>query len=201
MAGLRERKKRATRLAIRDAGMRLFAERGFTATTVDEIAEAADVSRATVFSYFPAKEDIVFGDAPSAVESLAAGLRERADGQGTIAGVRAWVGELTGWLEPELELQLRLVREVPVVAARRLQIYGDIERVIADALEVELGPGRQLAARLAAASMMAALRLTEETAVRRMEQQDGALADAEIATLLDDAVAFAEAGIAVVSGD
>ena len=123
-------------------------------------------------------------------------------GPGTIAGVRAWVGELTGWLEPELELQLRLVREVPVVAARRLKIYGDIERVIADALEVELGPGRQLAARLAAASMMAALRLSDRRRPRcsAMEEQDGALADSEIATLLDDAVAFAEAGIAVASG-
>ena len=56
--------------------------------------------------------------------------------------------------------------------------------MIADALERELGPERQLAARLAAASMMAALRLIEETAAARMEQQDRALTDAEIAALL-----------------
>ncbi len=77
MPGLRERKKAATRLAIRDAGMRLFDERGFGGTTVDDIAEAAGVSRATVFTYFPTKEEIVFGDAASAVEGLAARLRER----------------------------------------------------------------------------------------------------------------------------
>ena len=77
MAGLRERKKLATRLAIHEAGMQLFAERGFAATTVDEIAEAAGVSRATVFSYFPSKEEIVFGDAAAAVDLLAARLRER----------------------------------------------------------------------------------------------------------------------------
>ena len=72
MAGLRERKKLATRLAIHEAGMQLFAEHGFTATTVDAIADAAGVSRATVFTYFPTKEEIVFGDAAAAVDALAA---------------------------------------------------------------------------------------------------------------------------------
>ena len=68
MSGLRERKKQATRLAIRDAAMRCSRSTGFARTTFDRIAEAADVSRATVFSYFPTKEDIVFGDAAAAVE-------------------------------------------------------------------------------------------------------------------------------------
>jgi AcrR family transcriptional regulator len=199
MAGLRERKKRATRLAIRDAGMRLFGEQGFAATTIDQIADAADVSRATVFSYFPTKEDIVFGDTPAAIDLLASVLRARAAGQNALAAVRAWVGQLTGWLEPELVLQLRLVREVQIVGARRLQHYGRIESTIADALELELGPDQQLAARLAASSMMAALRMVEETAAARMEQQGRALSDAEIAALLDGAVAFAEAGIAAVA--
>jgi AcrR family transcriptional regulator len=200
MAGLRERKKRATRLAIHDAGMRLFAEQGFTATTIDAIAEAADVSRATVFSYFPTKEDIVFGDAPSAIDSLAARLRERADEEGTIATVQAWVGELTGWLQPDLVLRRRLGREVPVVGARQLQLYDAVERTVADALEQELGPDRQLAARLAAASMIAALRTAEEIAAARMEQRGRELADSEIATLLHDAAAFVKAGIAAISG-
>ena len=55
--------------------------------------------------------------------------------------MRAWLGELGGWLEPELILQLRLGREVPAVGARRLQLNRDIEAVIATALEAELGPG------------------------------------------------------------
>src|SRR5262245_46277860 len=108
--------------------MELFAERGFGATTVDDIAEAAGVSRATVFSYFATKEEIVFGDAASAVDALEARLRE---GEATIPAVRAWIEELTGWLEPELLLQLRLREEAPTVAARRLQISNAIEDVIA----------------------------------------------------------------------
>jgi AcrR family transcriptional regulator len=196
MTGLRERKKRAARIAIRDAGMRLFAERGFTATTIDQIAAAADVSRATVFSYFPTKEDIVFGDAPSAIEGLAVVLRS-AD-RGAIATVRAWLGQLTGWIEPELVLQLRLARDVPSVGARRLQLRRDIERSVADALEAELGPGEQLAARLAAAALVAGLEIAEETAAARMDEQDRALTAVEIDRLLDAAVAFAEAGMAAL---
>jgi AcrR family transcriptional regulator len=200
VTGLRERKKAATRAAIHDAAMELFAEQGFAATTIDRIAEAADVSRATVFSYFPTKEDIVFGDAPLAIEALSATLRERAGGDAdTFAVVRGWLGQLSGWFEPGLVLQLQLVRDVPVVGARRLQHYGDIERVVADALADDLGPGRELAARLAAASLLAALRIVEESAAARMEQQERALSDAEIGALLDDAMRFARAGIAAVA--
>ena len=200
MAGLRERKKLATRNAIREAGMRLFAEHGFAGTTIDQIAEEADVSRATVFSYFATKEDIVFGDAPMAVEVLATRLRERDPGESTIAATFAWLGDLQGWIEPELALQLRLAREVPVVGARRLQISKAIERVIAGSLETELGPGEHLAARLAAAALMAALETAEETAVARMEHHERVLSPEEVARLLDDAGAFVEAGIAAVAG-
>jgi AcrR family transcriptional regulator len=198
MAGLRERKKLATRIAIRDAAMALFAERGFTGTTMDQIAEAADVSRATVFTYFVTKEDIVHGDATAAIDALAAALRENA-GNGTIATVREWLGQLGGWIEPELVLQLKLAREVPVVGARRLQLHGEIERVIAEALAAELGPRDQLAAQLAAAALVAAVRTAEETAASRMEQKKRALTERETGELLDSAVAFVEAGISALA--
>jgi AcrR family transcriptional regulator len=195
MPGLRERKKQATRLAIRDAGMRLFAERGFAGTTMDQIAEAADVSRATVFAYFPTKEEIVFGDAGLAVEALGGALADGAEA-GAIATVRAWLGELEGWIEPELVLQLRLAREVPDVGARRLALHGAIEGVVAAALENELG--ERLPAQLAAAALLAGMRMTEEAAVARIERSERALSQAETDALLDDAVRFAEAGIAAL---
>jgi AcrR family transcriptional regulator len=197
--GLRERKKLATRIAIRDAAMNLFAGQGFAGTTIDQIAEAADVSRATVFSYFPTKEEIVFGDAGLAIDALATRLRERPEEQTTIAVVRAWLDELAGWFEPELVLQQRLAREVPVVGARRLQLFGDAERAIAGSLDAEIGLEQPLAARLAAAALVAGLRVAEETAAARMEQEDRALTATEVAALLDGAVIFAEAGIASLS--
>jgi AcrR family transcriptional regulator len=196
MAGLRERKKLATRTAIHDAAMRLFAERGFAGTTMDQIAEAADVSRATVFTYFATKEDVVLGDGSGAVEALGAALRENAAG-GTVATVREWLGQLAGWFEPELVLQLKIAREVPVVGARRLQLYGEVERVIAGALADEIH--EELAARLAAASLVAGVRIAEETAAARMERNQRALTQRETDNLLDDAVAFAEAGISALA--
>ncbi|UZJ30166.1 TetR/AcrR family transcriptional regulator [Streptomyces endophytica] len=58
MAGLRERKKEQTRQRIAAVAWRLFAERGFEAVTVNEIAEAAEVAKATLFAYFPTKESL-----------------------------------------------------------------------------------------------------------------------------------------------
>ena len=198
MPGLRERKKAATRLAIRDAGMRLFDERGFGGTTVDDIAEAAGVSRATVFTYFPTKEEIVFGDAASAVEGLAARLRE--GDEPTVATVRAWLTELTGWLEPELLLQHRLRHEAPTVAARQLQLIGALEDVIAAALETELGPEQQLAARLTAASLMSGLTAIEERAAAQLSATRArASRPRRSISILDLTIAYVEAGIARTS--
>jgi AcrR family transcriptional regulator len=199
MAGLRERKKRATRNAIRDAAMRLFERDGFTHTTFDRIAEAADVSRATVFSYFPTKEEIVMGEGAAAIGAVAATLAERPAGHGTIATVRAWLGELSGWFEPELVFQLRLAREVPAVGARRLQLRSELQNAVADALEAELGPDGHLRAQLAASALIAALGIAEETAAARMAEGGRPLNAAEVDALLDDAVTFAEAGMAAIA--
>src|SRR5438876_2613182 len=89
--GLRERKKQRTRETIALAAHRLFAERGYHATTLPDIAEAADVSTRTIFAYFPSKEDILFSDFPLMKDALAQALAERPQGEEALDTVRTFI--------------------------------------------------------------------------------------------------------------
>lgn len=80
MSGLRERKKRQTRETIATAAADLFRRHGFDAVTVDDVAQAADVSRQTVFNYFPSKEAMVFDREAEIEAALVAAVRDRAPG-------------------------------------------------------------------------------------------------------------------------
>ena len=82
------RKRLATRQKISDVATRLFIERGFEAVTVDEIAEAADVSRMTVFNHFPRKEDLFFDLDEEAREDLLASLQKRTPGTPPVEALR-----------------------------------------------------------------------------------------------------------------
>jgi AcrR family transcriptional regulator len=75
----RTRKRLATRQSISDVATRLFNERGFDKVTVDDIAEAADVGRKTVFNHFARKEDMFFDLDEAAREDFCAALRQRGD--------------------------------------------------------------------------------------------------------------------------
>jgi AcrR family transcriptional regulator len=86
--GLRERKKRRTHEAIADAAMRLFAERGFDAVTVADVARAADVSEKTVFNYFPAKEDLVLAGGVERRAALVEAIRTRPPGASLVQPFR-----------------------------------------------------------------------------------------------------------------
>src|SRR5215207_5442176 len=76
--GLRERKKRAVRAGIATTARRLFAERGFDAVTVADVAAAADVSEKTVFNHFPTKEDLAFAGREEGIAQFVTAIAERA---------------------------------------------------------------------------------------------------------------------------
>ncbi|MCX4730712.1 TetR/AcrR family transcriptional regulator [Streptomyces sp. NBC_01363] len=85
---LRERKKLQTRHRLLAAATALFAERGFDKVSVAEIAEAAEVSKMTVFNYFAGKEDLVLAPMEEHVGDVARAVRDRAPGESALAAVR-----------------------------------------------------------------------------------------------------------------
>ena len=87
--GLRQRKKRAAREAIAATARRLFAERGFDAVTVAEIAAATDVSEKTVFNYFATKEDLAFAGREEGIAQFVAAIAARPPGSSVLDVFRA----------------------------------------------------------------------------------------------------------------
>ncbi|MGW3498808.1 TetR/AcrR family transcriptional regulator [Streptomyces sp. NPDC001020] len=124
--GLRERKKIKTRMAIRKATYRLVQEQGYDATTIEQIAEAAEVSPSTVFRYFPTKEDIVVTDEYDPL--MEEELRTRPADEPLLASLRyvmnsAIERSASGEYETpeEMRLRIRLMAEVPAVRARMIE--------------------------------------------------------------------------------
>src|SRR4029450_4101775 len=119
---LRERKRTRTRLMIQTEALRLFNEKGYAQTTVEEIADAAAISPRTFFRYFPSKEDVVMWDEydPLALELLEA----RPDDEPLAESFRAVIRETLGGLlnnDPERLLsRIRLAATVPELRARFL---------------------------------------------------------------------------------
>lgn len=129
-AGLRERKKAKTRAAIREHAMRLFEEQGYAATTVDQIAEAADVSQSTFFRYFPTKEDVVLTDDYD--PAMVAALKAQPPELNPIEAVRRAIRAIMDAVSPEewAREQRRqvLFQTVPELRTRALQqVTGSIE--------------------------------------------------------------------------
>lgn len=139
--GLRERKKARTRAAIRQHAMRLFREQGFQATTVDQIAEAADVSQSTFFRYFRTKEDVVLQDDydPRAVEAFKAQPPELPPLAALRNAIRTVYSELTPQEMEQERQRHRLILEVPELRGAILDEYTRTIRVIADVVSERVG--------------------------------------------------------------
>ncbi|GAB2802457.1 TetR/AcrR family transcriptional regulator [Streptomyces daliensis] len=139
--GLRERKKIRTRQAIRMTAYRLFAEQGYDATPVDQIAEEAEVSPSTVFRYFPTKEDIVLTDEYDPLMEQA--LKDRPADEPPIIALRHAIMEVLEQayeVEPaETYQRIRLACEVPAIRARMTESAGTTSRFVARALSERTG--------------------------------------------------------------
>ncbi|HTZ92287.1 MAG TPA: TetR family transcriptional regulator [Streptosporangiaceae bacterium] len=140
-AGLRERKKARTRAAIRQQALRLIREQGYAATTIEQIADAAEVSPATFFRYFPTKEDVVLQDDLDIITTEA--LDAQPPELSPIAAFRAASAATLASLSPEDLATLRdtaeLTASVPEVRARAIDEFVRTINQIAEAIARRAG--------------------------------------------------------------
>ena len=189
---LRERTRRAVRQQIADAAMRLFVERGFEATTIDQIVAGTGISRRSFFRYFASKEDVVLGELFDRGGIAAAALTGRPADESPWDAVRAALLELQQAVrvtdESELEFG-RMLYDTPTLRARHLEkqlAWQDLlvpilsERIRATGRASGIEPG--LAAAAIVAGALACLDVAGESWVR----QGGAIS---LERLYDDAVA------------
>jgi AcrR family transcriptional regulator len=143
--GLRERKKQQTRQLLVDTARPLFAERGFENVSVAEIARVADVSEATVFNYFPTKEDLVYGGLETFEHELLRSVRERPRGESVVDAFGRFILEARGFLAArdersahELVAVSRMIAASPALLAREEQIFARYTRALARLIAEEV---------------------------------------------------------------
>ena len=192
--GLRERKKARTRASIREHALRLFREQGYQATTVEQIAAAAEVSQSTFFRYFPTKEDVVLQDDMD-VRMIAA-LDGQPPGLGPVAAVRAATRQLlTSYTEADLDVireTTGLTFTVPEIRARAMNEFARSISAIAEALAKRAGrPADDLAVRTAAGAIVGVIMAI--TLPWADWPSDASLEDTF--TTIDEALALLEAGL------
>lgn len=162
--GLRERKRQQTRERLSRVAMALFLDRGFEATTLDDIAAAADVSRRSFFHYFASKEDVVFAWQEESTAALVAAVAARPVDESMLAAAENAITAMVRQLEPNEAIAMAcLKRDNPALQARDQVKYEKLERALADALSKRTGhKTEKLQARLVAMIATGAMRLGGE---------------------------------------
>lgn len=190
--GHRERKKQRTREQIVDAAFKLFAERGYAATTVADIAAAADIAPRTFFSYFPSKEEVVFYDFDGLFESLSVAILERPEGVSAIDALREWVSQampVEHDQSPEAELRKRMCIDEPSLAAHQQHLLSKLEDILREGVARDLGePPDGLRPRMVSAAAVAAMASLDASPGGKSERM----------ALLDDALVFVRGGVAAL---
>jgi AcrR family transcriptional regulator len=207
--GLRERKKAQTEARLWRIAVGLFVERGFDQVSVAEIAAAAEVSKVTVFNYFPTKEDLVMSAPEQHVDDLAAAVRGRAPGQSVVAALREQYLDALDRHDPAVGFSdgkhvldvLRLIMETPSLRERSLAMSIAAESALADELAAQSADPDPLIAAVVAAQLSATRRCLAAENQRRLldgETCDRVLPDARANAVR--AFALLEAGLGTWPG-
>jgi AcrR family transcriptional regulator len=169
--GRRDRKKNATRRALRDAALALVAERGFAHVTIEDITEAVDIAPRTFFNYFPSKESAVIGADPQQIEQMRTSLIERPESESALEALRAVLVEFATTKAEELDdlgdgreaffQRLCIVRADRDLRGAYVAHITEVERGLVEALAERLGkdPTHDPYPALVAATVFAAARV------------------------------------------
>ena len=206
--GLRELKKEQTRQLIAGTAWRLFADRGFDKVTVAEIAREAQVAEATVFNYFPSKEDLFYSRFEAFSTRLADAVRDREPGEPALAAFRRALLEEGGLLgqaeagDQEALARLRTVNRViaasPALLAREQQAMARSAAGLAALLAADTGaPRDDLRPQVVANALLGLQRAVIDYVRRRVGSSEslGGLA-ADVRKLTTEAFALLEQGLA-----
>ena len=165
---LRERKKRLTREAIFAAAQALFNERGFDEVTVAEIADAANISVKTLFTYIGSKEELLFSGRPTVLDDIVAAVRNRKLAQTPlVAAAQALLAAVDDTApDGNLDAFLRMAASGPAARSRLRALWDETEDALTEALATGKDGPRELAARrLTAAQIMVLVRTVTSTEV------------------------------------
>ncbi|MGW5415174.1 TetR family transcriptional regulator [Actinomadura geliboluensis] len=197
--GRRERKKQRTREALIDAAFTLFAEKGFDATTVEEIADAVDVSARTFFRYFASKEDVALTFQEEQVQAVTAALAARPADEPIMTALRRTVVEIAraceagelGFDPDRFECMLTMVNDSPTLLAGSLEHAQRKQALITEIVARRMGldPAADMRPHIVAAATHSAFQAAADAA-RRMDGAFTSLSEA-----VDQAFAILENGL------
>lgn len=182
--GLRERKKARTRASIQAHALRLFRERGYEATTVQQIIEAAEVSESTFFRYFPTKADVVLTDDfdPLLIEAF----RRQPPGVGAVRALRGAIATVAADLTPDERAEQRertaLVLSVPELRSSMMDQLASALTLVAELVAERAGRARDdveveaVAGAVIGASIAAGLAVADDPAADMWSRLDETLA-------------------------
>jgi AcrR family transcriptional regulator len=190
--GLRERKKRQTRDTIARAALQLFAERGYEETTLADIADAANVSKRTIFAYFESKEDILFCGDAKFFDQLKQTLELRPPGSTTVDALREFLSSVAS-MDDESKLRKKIVGMDEGLRRSERARFARAEQLIAESIARDLGAGPDdIRPLLVAASLTAAVTKARD----KLEAESGEpLSHEQAITILDEVLEFLRGGL------
>lgn len=167
-ADLRSRNVERNRAEAADIALQLFAERGYDAVGIDDIAAAAGISRRTFFRYFESKEGVVLPFEEERLEVLREALATRTDGETPLGAVRRAVHTMADHIDEHehtaMLTRLRIIEQNPTVHARSLEVLARWEVALREVIAAAIGeqPDTSLTARVVASASVAAFRSAAE---------------------------------------